>query len=103
VETRRRTISSHAVRQIPQRTCVACRKVKAKRELVRVVRIPDGSVEVDISCKQAGRGAYLCRTRECWEVGLKRGRLEHSLKTKLSQNNQERLAKLGQDYFEGKG
>lgn len=100
---RRRTISSHTVKQIPQRTCVACRKVKAKHELVRVVRIPGGSVEVDIRGKQAGRGAYLCRVRECWEAGIKHGRLEYSLKTKLSQDNRERLVQIGQDYFEGTG
>ena len=80
---------------------MACRKVKAKQELVRIVRIPDGNVEVDIRGKQAGRGAYLCRERECWVAGLKGGRLEYSLKTKLSQENREQLIKMGQDYFEG--
>ena len=99
---RRKNISPQAVRQIPQRTCVACRSVKAKRDLVRVVRAPGGSVELDITGKQAGRGAYLCRTRECWEVGLKRGRLEHSLRTKLSPDDRERLVKLGQEYCEGR-
>ncbi len=82
---------------------MACRQVKAKQELVRVVRIPDGSVEVDIGGKQAGRGAYLCRARECWEIGLKGGRLEHFLRTTLTQDNRERLNNWGQNYFEGKG
>jgi len=68
-----------------------------------VVRILDGSVEVDISGRQAGRGAYFCRTRECWELGFKRGRLEHSLKIKLSQDNRERLSNWAQNYFEGEG
>ena len=54
---------------------MACRKVRAKRELVRLVRIADGSVEVDTSGKKTGRGAYLCQARECWEAGLNREQL----------------------------
>jgi len=83
-------------KRIPQRTCVACRKVNAKRELIRLVRISDGSVEVDTSGKKAGRGAYLCRTQECWEFGLKGGRLEHTLRTTLTQDNREQLIRHGE-------
>jgi len=75
---------------------VACRKVSAKRELIRLVRISDGSVEVDTNGKKAGRGAYLCQTQECWEVGLKGGRLEHTLRTTLTQDNREQLVKHGE-------
>ena len=82
---------------IPQRTCVACRKVRAKRELIRLVRISDGGVEVDTRGKTAGRGAYLCQAWECWKTGLKRGRLEHTLQTTLSQDNREQLIKYGED------
>ncbi len=67
-------------RHIPQRTCVACRQTNAKRQLVRVVRAPDGSVTIDISGKRSGRGAYLCDTVECWQAGLKRGVLSRALK-----------------------
>jgi hypothetical protein len=88
-----RSISQH----IPQRTCVACRKVKAKRELIRIVRTSDGNVEVDTSGKKAGRGAYLCRAPECWEVGLKGGRLEHALRASLTQDNREQLTRYGKD------
>ena len=90
---RKRNISRH----IPQRTCVACRKVKPKRELIRIVRTPDGNVEVDISGKKAGRGAYLCRAPECWEVGVKGGRLEHALRTSLNQDNRQQLIRHGKD------
>ena len=83
-------------RHIPQRTCVACRKVSAKRELVRLVRIADGSVEIDTSGKKAGRGAYLCRARECWEIGLKSSRLEHVLRTTLTPDNCQQLIKHGE-------
>ena len=74
---------------------MACRKVKAKRELVRLVRIADGNVEVDTSGKKAGRGAYLCPARECWEAGLKSSRLEHTLRTTLTQDNREQLIQYG--------
>jgi len=74
---------------------VACRKVRAKRELVRLVRIADGSVDVDTSGKKAGRGAYLCLARECWEVGLKGSRLEHTLRTTLTRDNREQLIQYG--------
>ena len=76
---------------------MACRKVKAKRELIRVVRTYNGNVEVDTSGKKAGRGAYLCRAPECWEVGLKGGRLEYALRVSLTQDNRQQLARYGKD------
>ena len=66
--------------KIPQRTCVACRQTSAKRQLVRIVRAPDGSVTIDHSGKRSGRGAYLCSTRQCWDAGLKGGVLPRALK-----------------------
>jgi predicted RNA-binding protein YlxR (DUF448 family) len=81
------------MKHIPQRTCVSCRQVKAKRELIRLVRVADGRIEVDTSGKKAGRGAYLCPAPECWEDGLKRGRLEHALRTTLTRENREQLIK----------
>ena len=68
------------MKHIPQRTCIACRTVRPKRELVRIVRTAENHVEADATGKKAGRGAYLCRQRECWEDVLNsRGRLEHAL------------------------
>ena len=96
---RRKSIRVYSVKRIPQRTCVACGKVKAKRELVRMVRMADGSVEVDTGGKKTGRGAYLCAIQGCWEIGLKGGRLEHSLRIRLAQDNRERLLRFGQDFL----
>jgi len=67
-------------RHIPQRTCVACRQTGAKRQLVRVVRAPDGSVTIDPTGKKSGRGAYLCDAPECWQAALKRDALARALK-----------------------
>ena len=95
--------SQHPItlKHIPQRTCVACRQEKSKRELVRLVRVSDGRVEVDVSGKKAGRGAYLCRTRECWQIGLKGNRLAHALRTTLTQDNREQLVRYGEGLGKG--
>ena len=77
------------VKHIPQRTCVGCRTVLPKRQLVRIVRSADG-VLVDPTGKLAGRGAYLHDRRSCWEAGLK-GSLAHALKAELTATDRERL------------
>jgi len=66
-------------KHIPQRTCVGCRAVQTKRQLMRVVRAPDGHVQIDPTGKRNGRGAYVHERRSCWEQAL-RGRLGHALK-----------------------
>jgi uncharacterized protein len=75
---------------VPQRTCVACREVIAKRSLIRIVRRPEG-VQVDPTGKLAGRGAYLHDRRSCWERGLK-GALSHALKIELTTQDRELLS-----------
>ena len=71
-------------KHIPQRTCIACRAVRGKRELIRVVRTTENHVEADPTGKKAGRGAYLCRARECWETVLSaHGRLENALRLEM--------------------
>ncbi len=77
------------VKHIPQRTCVGCRVVLAKRQMLRIVRTAEG-VQVDPTGKLAGRGAYLHDKRSCWERGLK-GALAHALKTELSSDDRVRL------------
>ncbi len=95
----KKSISIPSVKPRPQRTCVTCRQVKTKRELIRVVRIADGNVEIDVSGKIDGRGAYLCSTRKCWETALKSSRLEHSLKVILAQHQREQLMKAAETLF----
>jgi hypothetical protein len=69
--------------------------------MVRLVRVADGRVEVDLTGKKAGRGAYLCGSPACWEAGLKKGRLEHVLRTTLSGRDREELAGCGRDLVQG--
>jgi predicted RNA-binding protein YlxR (DUF448 family) len=78
-------------RHVPQRTCVACRTSRPKRELVRIVRTPEGAVIVDETGRRSGRGAYLCRRRDCWETALARRQLEHALKVALTAETQAQL------------
>jgi len=83
-------------KHVALRTCVECRQVRSKRELIRVVRTPQGTIETDERGKAAGRGAYLCRNRACWEGAIRHERLDHALKTKLSAVDKERLLEYGQ-------
>jgi len=90
-------------RHIPQRTCVGCRRTSAKREFVRIVRTPEGRVEVDPSGKKAGRGAYLCPLPECWEAALKKDRLASALKTTIEAESQRTLLEYGRNFTAGHG
>jgi hypothetical protein len=67
-------------RHIPQRTCVACRHTDAKRGLIRLVRTTEGGIAIDPTGKRQGRGAYLCASRTCWQMALKRKQLERALR-----------------------
>ena len=78
-------------KHVPQRTCVSCGSTTAKRELIRLVRTPAGEVEPDPTGKRPGRGAYLCHNPECWERAIKKGRLENTLRTRLSANDLEAI------------
>ena len=88
-------------RHIPQRTCVACRRTSAKRELVRIVRTPEGGVEVDPTGKRSGRGAYLCPTPDCWRLAVQKGRLDRALKTSVSARDKEALLQYAQSLEQG--
>ena len=77
------------VKHVPQRTCVGCREVLPKRQMVRIVRAANG-VQVDPSGKLAGRGAYLHDKRDCWVRGM-RGALAHALKAELTAEDRVRL------------
>lgn len=67
-------------RHIPQRTCIACRRSDAKRGLIRLVRNTEGRVEIDLSGKRNGRGAYLCHDPACWDAAIKRRSIERALR-----------------------
>ena len=72
-------------RKIPMRMCVGCREMKEKRELIRVVRSPEGEISLDPTGKKSGRGAYVCRQGECLRISLKQHRLERQLQAALTE------------------
>ena len=78
-------------KRIPLRTCVSCGLKTAKRELLRIVSSPDGKVAVDRGGKLNGRGAYLCIECRAVPESLRRGRLEHSLKTRIGEDEWDSL------------
>ncbi|MGD2177423.1 MAG: YlxR family protein [Anaerolineae bacterium] len=84
-------------KSVPQRSCVACRARRAKRELVRIVRTPEGEVAVDETGKRSGRGGYLCPRRSCWEVALSKGQLDRALRTKLTEEEKAQLREYAAD------
>ena len=78
-------------RHVPLRTCIACHQKKPKRSLIRVLRTTEGTVEVDLTGKRSGRGAYLCRDRDCWDAALGSGKLGRALKSGVSAKDLEAL------------
>ena len=67
------------------RQCTVCRQMKEKKELIRIVRTPDGIVCCDSSGRMNGRGAYLCRSADCLKKAVKSKSLEKSLRVKIPQ------------------
>lgn len=74
-----------------QRTCIVCRQSNAKNELLRIVRTPEGAVAYDSTGRMNGRGAYVCSVA-CLEKAMKTKRLDSALRTKLTEEDCERIA-----------
>ena len=79
-------------KKIPQRQCMGCRERKAKREMIRVVRMTDGNVSLDFSGKLNGRGAYVCPDPECLKKAMKSKALDRSLEVEIPEEVYHRLA-----------
>ena len=78
-------------KKIPMRMCVGCREMKEKRELIRVVRSPEGEVSLDPTGKKSGRGAYVCRNPECLKRAIKQRQLERQLEVTLTETVSDSL------------
>jgi len=72
------------LKKIPQRMCVSCRVRRNKADLIRVVLMPDGQAMIDPSGKKPGRGAYVCRKKDCLAQAVKAHRFDRGLKTEIS-------------------
>ena len=71
-------------KKIPMRMCVGCREMKEKRELIRIVRTPEGEVALDTTGKPSGLGAYVCRKAECLRRAIRQKQLERQLEITLT-------------------
>ena len=72
-------------KKIPMRMCVGCREKKEKRDLIRVVRSPEGIVSLDPGGRKPGRGAYVCRSTECLSRAIRQNQLERQLGAHLTE------------------
>ncbi|OPZ74523.1 MAG: hypothetical protein BWY80_00555 [Firmicutes bacterium ADurb.Bin456] len=73
------------IKKIPQRMCVGCQQMKPKKLLIRVVRTPDETIEIDPTGKRSGRGAYICPDPDCLHKAIKGKRLEKALQRVITQ------------------
>ncbi|MDE6748444.1 MAG: YlxR family protein [Lachnospiraceae bacterium] len=80
-------------KKTPMRQCVGCNEMKNKKEMMRVLRTSDGSIELDTTGKKNGRGAYLCMTKECLMKARKNKGLERSFKMKIPDELYENMEK----------
>ena len=79
------------VKKIPQRTCIGCGETHNKKEMVRIVRSPEGEVSLDRSGKKPGRGAYVCPNPACIEKTFQSKSLEKALQVKVPPETKEAL------------
>ena len=68
-------------KKTPTRMCLGCQQLRSKRELIRIVRSPEGEFSLDLTGKKSGRGAYICRDVECFNKAVKEHRFEKSFKS----------------------
>ena len=85
------------IRKIPMRTCLGCNEAKPKKELVRVVRSPEGDISLDLTGKKNGRGAYICRDAECLRKARKSRRFEKSFSCMIPDELYERMERELED------
>ncbi len=78
-------------KKIPLRQCLGCREMKPKRELIRVVRSPEGAISLDFKGKANGRGAYVCPNAQCLKKAVKARALERAFSCQIPQEVYEAL------------
>ena len=82
---------ANVVKKVPERKCMGCNEKKPKKELVRIVRTPEGEVMLDVTGKKSGRGAYICPEVSCYEKALKSKRLERTLEVEIPDSVYEQV------------
>ena len=80
-------------KKIPLRQCVGCGEMKAKKEMMRVIKTPEDEIVLDVTGKKNGRGAYLCKQEECLQKAVKSKGLERSFKMSIDKSSYEKRQK----------
>ena len=78
-------------RKVPMRMCVGCREMTPKKELLRIVRSPEGEFDLDVTGKKSGRGAYICKNPECFALVKKGKKLNRSFETSVPDEIYDKL------------
>ncbi len=78
-------------KKLPMRKCTGCQEMKNKKEMMRILKTPEGEIVIDLTGRKNGRGAYLCFSKECFEKAIKNKGLERSLKTPIPPSVYESL------------
>ena len=78
-------------KKIPMRQCIGCGLMKEKKQMIRVVRTPEGEMTLDRSGRMNGRGAYICPSRECLEKAIRNRSLNRSFRAEVSAEVTDRL------------
>ena len=82
-----------STKKIPQRQCIGCGEMKSKREMIRILKTPEGEFVLDVTGRKNGRGAYLCPSVECLKKAVKVTRLERSFKMAIPREVYDTLEK----------
>lgn len=85
-------------RKVPLRKCVGCQEQKPKKEMVRIVHNKNGAIEVDLTGKAHGRGAYICPQRTCLELAEKKKSLNRAFSCEVSQDVLDKLYEVFETY-----
>ncbi|MEE3470345.1 MAG: YlxR family protein [Butyrivibrio sp.] len=80
-------------KKIPTRKCVGCGEMRDKKDLIRVIKTPDGEIRLDTTGRANGRGAYICNSAECLKKAVKNRGLEKSLKAQIPEDILEQMNK----------
>ena len=78
-------------KKMPERMCIGCQTVHPKKDMIRIVRSPEGEFSVDRTGKKSGRGAYICEKEECFKAAVKEHRFEKSFKSAIDAGIYEEL------------
>lgn len=79
-------------KKIPMRMCLGCNEMKPKKELIRAVKSPEGEISLDFTGKKSGRGAYICRSTECFSKAKKARRFEKAFSCRIDDSIYEVMA-----------